>query len=540
MRVNAPVTNREYQLQQGQTLVSVTDVKGRIVYCNRSFVEVSGFSEAELLGQAHNIVRHPDMPAEAFRDMWATIASGRPWTAAVKNRRKNGDHYWVRANATPVRRDGRIVGYLSVRTTLSNAEIAESEKLYAEMRAEAGRGEQQLTLQSGRLRRKNLTGRLSHWVSDIGQWLGWSGAALLGATVVSAALTSWLSGWLLWPLVVILALGCHALQRRWTLVPLEQLRHQANVLASGDLLTAGQTDLPGVIGEVATAVQQVAVTTRALISDITSEVSGLREVASEIAAGNQDLSARTEAQASSLEQTAASMEEINGTVKSTASSVDDGARRAERADEAARASAEAVGKMAHTMAQISESSQRIREFNQVIEQVAFQTNILALNAAVEAARAGDEGRGFAVVAGEVRMLARRTSEAASEIKRLIEESVERVETGNRETADAQTRIEDLADVVRQMVTVLHEVSNTSREQQSGISQVNEAVSHLDGITQQNAAMVEQLAAAAHNLLQPIANFEGNLGLFQTRRGQPSVAERDAAALRARAKESEPA
>ena len=135
-----------------------------------------------------------------------------------------------------------------------------------------------------------------------------------------------------------------------------------------------------------TAIQQVAVTTRALISDITGEVAGLREVAGEIAAGNQDLSSRTEAQASSLEQTAASMEEITGTVKSTVSSVDDGARCAETANLAARASSEAVGKMAQTMAQISESSRRISEFNPVIEQVAFQTNILALNAAVEAAR----------------------------------------------------------------------------------------------------------------------------------------------------------
>jgi len=537
MKNNGPVTGREYLLVDGQTLVSVTDTKGRIVYCNQAFVEVSGFSEAELIGQAHNLVRHPDMPAEAFRDMWATVASGRPWSAAVKNRRKNGDHYWVRANATPVRRDGRIVGYLSVRTTLARAEIERAEALYAQMRAEAQRGALRHRLEVGRLRRADPLGRALQAVQDAGQWLGWSGVALLGAAGGAALLARGLDGWWLGASLALLALGAHALQRRLMLAPLRELRDAANVLASGDLLHPVRDDLPGTAGEVAAAVQQVAATTKALIGDIRTEIVGLRAVAGEIAAGNQDLSARTEAQASSLEQTAASMEQINGTVQSTAASVDEGTRRAAEADAAARRGAEAVGRMAQTMAQISESSHRISEFNQVIEQVAFQTNILALNAAVEAARAGEQGRGFAVVATEVRALAHRTSDAAREIKRLIQESVERVDAGNRETAATQERIRALADVVRQMHGVLQQVSQTSHEQQSGISQVNEAVNHLDGITQQNAAMVEQLAAAGHNLLQPLASFEGNLGLFQLRAGQPSIAERDAVALRKRAAEA---
>ncbi|MBV8500810.1 MAG: PAS domain-containing protein [Paucibacter sp.] len=535
MRVNGPVSGHEFGLKSEQVLVSVTDVKGRIVYCNPSFVEVSGFTEQELLGQPHNIIRHPDMPAEAFRDMWATVASGRPWTAAVKNRRKNGDHYWVRANATPVRRDGHIVGYLSVRTALPRDERDRAEALYARMRAEAEQGALTHLLQAGQLRRADSIGRIRQSLATAWQWLGWGGLALLVAAATTISLSTTLSAALLWPMALLLALGCHVLQRHLTLAPLRRLRDEANVLASGDLIHGVSANLPGVVGEVAIAVQQVAVTTRALIGDISGEVTGLRAVATEIATGNQDLSARTEAQASSLEQTAASMEQINGTVQSTVSSVDEGARRAGQADAAARAGAQAVGQMALTMAQISESSRRISEFNQVIESVAFQTNILALNAAVEAARAGEQGRGFAVVASEVRMLARRTSEAANEIKRLIQESVERVDAGNRQTAATQDRILALADVVKQMHELLHGVSQTSKEQQAGILQVNHAVSHLDGITQQNAAMVEQLAAAAHNMLQPISSFEGNLGLFQIRTGQRSVAERDAVALRERMK-----
>lgn len=167
MRNNGPVTQQEFQLPAGRTLVSVTDLKGRIVYCNKAFVAVSGYSEAELLGQPHNLVRHPDVPAEAFRDLWATLERGHPWNAVVKNRRKNGDHYWVRANATPVRRDGRVVGYLSVRTAVTREEIAAAAALYQTMSAEADRGRLVTVLRGGRVLRKNVAGRLVQGVQSV-------------------------------------------------------------------------------------------------------------------------------------------------------------------------------------------------------------------------------------------------------------------------------------------------------------------------------------------------------------------------------------
>ncbi|HEU6455934.1 MAG TPA: PAS domain-containing protein, partial [Roseateles sp.] len=154
MRNNQPVTHKGYALSPDQTLISITDLKGRITYCNPSFVDVSGFTEAELLGQPHNIVRHPDMPEEAFRDLWATIEAGLPWSALVKNRRKNGDHYWVRANATPVRNGDRTVGYLSVRTCPSESEVRRFDQLYATMRTEAAAGRQRHVLHHGVVRRK--------------------------------------------------------------------------------------------------------------------------------------------------------------------------------------------------------------------------------------------------------------------------------------------------------------------------------------------------------------------------------------------------
>ena len=156
MRVNLPVSGREHEFEAGQTLVSATDLDSRITYCNPAFVAVSGYDAAELLGQPHNIVRHPDMPREAFRDMWATLQEGRPWTQVVKNRRKNGDHYWVLANVTPVVENGRAVGYMSVRSKPTRAQVQEAEALYARMRAEADTGRTRTHLHRGRIEQGGL------------------------------------------------------------------------------------------------------------------------------------------------------------------------------------------------------------------------------------------------------------------------------------------------------------------------------------------------------------------------------------------------
>lgn len=194
MRQNLPVTQKDFSFPEDQTLISITDLKGRITYCNSNFTAVSGYAESELLGQPHNLVRHPDMPEEAFRDMWATIESGLPWTALVKNRRKNGDHYWVRANATPVRDGDRTVGYLSVRTRPTDAEIRQFDALYARMRDEAAAGRLRHVLHRGQVKRADLVGRVLQFFKPElrGRIAGW--AALAAAAPLLAA---WLGepGW---------------------------------------------------------------------------------------------------------------------------------------------------------------------------------------------------------------------------------------------------------------------------------------------------------------------------------------------------------
>jgi aerotaxis receptor len=537
MRDTGPVTGIEYVLPPGQTIVSVTDTKGRIVYANKAFVTASGFSEAELLGQPHNLVRHPDVPAEAFRDLWATIERGKPWTAVVKNRRKDGGHYWVRAHATPMRRDDRIVGYLSVRTVPARDEIAAFEALFARMQAEARAGRLRTVLHEGQVCRSGLVGRVQRRWRDARAWFGTAGLVTAGALAATAGAATILPLPATAVLALTLALLTRTAQQRFDLNPVRRLVDAANVLASGDLTHAMPSRLPGPSSDLAQALEQLSVTLRTLIGDSRHEVGSLRSVADEVAAGAREMSARTEAQAASLAQTMASMARIRDTARHTATSSDEGSQRAQGAQAAAQGSADAVGRMVTTMDAISGSSNRIADIIAVIEGVAFQTNILALNAAVEAARAGDHGRGFAVVASEVRALAHRTTDAARDVRRLIAESSSAVADGARVTADAQQRMQGLAGAMRDLQGVLEQVRRAAATQQGGVTQVADSVGDLDGITQRNAAMVEELSAVALAVQEPIRNFDAQLSIFQLEPGQPSVAERDAVALRKAARQA---
>ena len=534
MRVNLPVTGREFPVPADRMLVSVTDLKGRITYCNQAFIDVSGYSRDELMGQPHNLVRHPDMPAEAFRDLWATIDSGRPWTGLVKNRRKSGEHYWVQANATPMRHGERIVGYLSVRTPAPREGVAAAEALYAQMREEAESGRPlRHVVHHSRVHINTLAGRLRRRVAALWHALGGATTlALHGATLASVGLAASVLPTETWvPLAALLALAAAWTSQHHARRPLRALADEAQRLAAGDLSRPPAVTDPGPLGEVQRALAQMTVNLHALIGDCRAEMGQVGAAVREIAAGNQDLSGRTEAQASSLEQTAASMEQINGTVQQSAASAREGARLAQETAEVAQRSHDAVLGVAQAMAAIRESSQRIGEIVHVIESVSFQTNMLALNAAVEAARAGESGRGFAVVAAEVRALANRTAGAAREIRDLIGEAHERVAQGDVQTQEARERMGDALQAVANVSSLLGEISNAAQEQQLGISQVNEAVSHMDAITQQNAAMVEQLAASAMTLNGQVVTVTDSMRMFRLDDADRTLAEDDAVGLR---------
>jgi aerotaxis receptor len=530
MRNNSPVSQQEYKVPSGQTLVSVTDLKGRITYCNPAFVEVSGYTSAELLGQPHNLIRHPDMPEEAFRDMWATIQAKRPWTGLVKNRRKNGDHYWVLANATPMLDGEQITGYMSVRTVPSAQAAAGAERLYTQMREQAKSARQTIVLNHGQVIHKGVLGSLKRFFRPgITARLAWVqfllSALVLGLIVAGFSL----------PVVATASIlsACLAVWISWSLAvkPLDELVLDANHLASGDLSHTVQTGSQGHVGQLQQALNQMGVNLRTVVSDVRQEMDQLGMSVQEIADGNQDLSARTESQASSLEETAASMEQMYGNIQQSAESAQRGYRLASDTKEVTRRSNEAVTSVATSMQEIAQSSGKIAEIIQLIEGVAFQTNILALNAAVEAARAGEQGRGFAVVATEVRALAQRTAAAAKEIKQLITESSERINAGNSQTSMALERMNAALGAVDKVTVVLGEISLGAKEQSIGVSQINEAVAQMDTMTQQNAAMVEELAATAQSLSGQVKEVSNSMRLFRLKPGELTVSQIDAVDLR---------
>ncbi len=532
MRLNLPVLPDEYPFPAGASLVSTTDLKGRILYCNAAFVAVSGFTQEELLGQPHNLVRHPDMPEEAFRDMWCTIGKGQPWSGLVKNRRKDGRPYWVQANVTPLMRGGTPVGYMSVRTAPDRAAVQAVERLYTTLREEAKSGRRLHQLNAGELHMHSPLARLGRLL----QWgpVASTGLLCAGLAVASAAAAA---AWL--PLAAALA-GAAALGAGvgvWlghrAEAPLARLQAVANRMAAGDLTQVISPSGRGSAAALTRSLAQLNVNLRSIVSDARAEVHSLRGAAEEIAQGNQDLAARTESQAANLEQTAASIEQITGAVRQSAEAARQAVELAGKSRGVTESGSRAMEAVTQNMSVIGESSHRITEITGVIDSIAFQTNILALNAAVEAARAGEQGRGFAVVAAEVRALAQRTSGAAREIKALIGESAEKVRVGNSLTEDAQRTMAGALATAGEVTLVIDGISVGAREQLTGISQVNEAVAQLDTITQQNAALVEELAASAMRVEQQASAVSQAVDIFTL--DSRAVAPADAVALRRQAK-----
>jgi methyl-accepting chemotaxis protein len=316
--------------------------------------------------------------------------------------------------------------------------------------------------------------------------------------------------------VLTLVLGglCAWLLTRSVTVPLRAAASAARRIAEGDLTAALSSSRGDEVGELVGAMAEMQVTLSRTIAGIRSSSDSMSTASAEIAAGNQDLSHRTEQTASNLQQTASSMTQLNGTVRQTAESARTANQLAASAAAVAQKGGQVVAEVVTTMADINTASNRIADIIGTIDGIAFQTNILALNAAVEAARAGEQGRGFAVVASEVRSLAQRSAQAAREIKTLIGASVGKVEAGARLVGDAGQTMQEIVGSVQRVSDIIGEITAAAAEQSDGINQVNTSVIHLDQMTQQNAALVEQSAAAAESLREQAQRLTQSVQAFR--------------------------
>jgi methyl-accepting chemotaxis protein len=330
------------------------------------------------------------------------------------------------------------------------------------------------------------------------------------ALVLGAALAWWLS--------------------RSITVPLRNAVALANAVAKGDLSTRVEVRSSDEAGELMAALNTMNDNLNGLVTQVRSGADSIATAAGEVAAGNLDLSSRTEQQAGSLEESASALEQLTGTVRNNADNARQGSQLAASASSIAMRGGVVVEQVVATMGEIDDSARKIVDIISVIDGIAFQTNILALNAAVEAARAGEQGRGFAVVAGEVRTLAQRSATAAREIKGLIDASVQKVGNGTRLVGEAGATMKEVVTSVQRVTDIMTEISAASREQSIGIEQVNGAITQMDQVTQQNAALVEEAAAAtesmqeqAHSLAEAVSVFKLDAAV----RAAPALATRPA-------------
>ncbi len=517
MRINQPITQTERRFPAHQKLISSTDLKGKIKHCNDAFVEVSGFSREELIGQPHNIVRHPDMPPEAYANMWSHLKSGRPWMGLVKNRCKNGDFYWVNAYVTPITEGGSVIGYESVRSCPAREDVDRAAKLYARIREG-----KKLT---------SVTERIP---------FSYLGAA---AIVIAAIATFWVGQPHVAMGILIVALfGC-LLWKQYSEGNLQSELRQLLATSFTDTLAAkSYTDDHPQKGRIKVAIlaqKSHLDTVLTRIEDSAAQVRSRSASGMEIAQETQDSlnrqQAETEQVAAAVHEMSMTIAEVSSNVQNTASRAEESRKQAVKGREVVEATRSAIEELKGTVdgirtsvAELAEQSHNIAKAAGIIEQIADQTNLLALNAAIEAARAGEHGRGFAVVADEVRGLARRTQESTQEIHGIVDNLLNRSEKsvsvatagaeaadqGLRKMLDTEKTLISIGDAVSEIADMALQMAAAVEEQAQVSDQINAQVENISSLAQQNlekglesTESVKALGQIASDLHELVVRFK---------------------------------